>query len=304
MNTSKIVHFDTISSTTEEQLDEVYASKNESLTHCYFSKIPLLSPLYGVSNIELSSIEFPYTTYNIRAENESNLLTFIFLYKSTTPYTISIILSPKNYSSMSELIIDINSSLLVQIAQKTSLVGFSITLSINPKNTARVIFKSNCDEFIVGSGVGALFIRESIMAKYILGVSFGRNDNLTLDGVSIGNVGNVLPIYNATSGSVSYANNNYNLAYDNYFNITFSNLNHSGASNADSKVAVSFKLPLSCQYNETIYYTTGNSFTQCLSLESSSNRTVSNLLMKITDRFGFPVYGNGHHISFSLTFYF
>ena len=109
-------------------------------------------------------------------------------------------------------------------------------------------------------------------------------------------------ISNVSTGfSTLTATNNYNLQADNYVNINFSNINHSGTSKADAKV-VTFKLPLSSPYNEVIYYTSGNNFPQCLMLES--NRTVTHLMLRITDRWGFPVYSSGHAISFSLTFYF
>lgn len=284
--TSKIIHFDTING--EDQQDETYSLRSGTtgqslnISHNYFTKIPLTSPLTGVSNIELSSIEFPYTTYNIRAENGSNTLGLNFTYKGLQN-SISCVLIPKNYTSISSLLTDINTSITSQIQLKTTLVGLTIELIVNAKDVGKIIIKSNCD--------GVMTVAESILARYVLGISFNK-ESIYSDKF----------IMNTTSNyTFLTASLNYNLVYDNYFCLNFINITHSGSANADAKV-VTFKLPLSCPYNEVIYYTSGNNFSQCLMLES--NKTVSHLMLKITDRFGFPVYSAGHCISFSLTFYF
>lgn len=276
MQTSRIIHFDSING--EDQLDEVYSQLTGKPSHNYFTRIPLVNTLYNVSNIELSSIEFLNSTYNVRADNTSNLLGFKFLYQGIQN-TLSIVLTPKNYTSISDLLVDINGELLSKISQKTTLSGFSITVSVNPKDSGKVVIKSNCD-----TSSGSMSVIESILSKYILGVS---NSDLFINNVS-------------TGFSSLLSSNNYNLQCDNYFNMTFSNINNSSSANADAKM-VTFKIPLSVSYNEVLYYTSGANFAQCLLLES--NRTISHLLVKITDRWGFPVYSTAG-FSFSLTFYF
>lgn len=283
--TSKIIHFDTING--DDQTDEAYSTRTgttgQSLninSQNYFTRIPLVNALYNVSNIELSSVEFLNSIYNVRAENGSNTLTFKFTYQGVQN-TISVFLSPKNYTAIAELLVDINSSILVQISQKPSLAGFSIVISVNQNDSGKVIIKSLCD---------SISITDSILARYILGIVFNKAVGF-----------NDLHIYNALTGfSTLTATNNYNLQCDNYININFTNILHSGAANADAKICT-YKLPLYCAYNEVVYYTSGNNFPQVLSLES--NRTVTHLMLKVTDRWGFPVY-SASGFSFSLTFYF
>ena len=286
--TSKIIHFDTING--EDQLDESYSQKigTNNLSHNYFTRIPLVNPLYLVSNIELSSIEFSNTTYNIRADNGSNIFSLAFIYQGGQ-YGITVTLPSKNYTAIADLLTDLNSYILTDISVPI-LAGFSIILSVNPKDNGKIILKSNCDTSQGTVLLGSISVVESIMTKYILGFTF--NKTTSLSDFALGN---------ATTGfSTLSASNNYNLQADNYFNINFSNINHSGSANADAKV-VTFKLPLSSPYNEVIYYTSGNNFPQCLMLES--NKTVTHLMLKVTDRWGFPVYGKTG-FSFSLTFYF
>ncbi len=292
--TSKIVHFDTING--ENQIDEVYSTRSGTagqscnIGHSYFTRIPLVNALYGVSNIELSSIEFLNSIYNVRVENGSNKLDFTFMYQGVMR-AVSIALLPKNYTTIADLLIDINGALLSKILQQPVLSGFSITLSVNSQDSGKIIIKANCDSSVVdGILYGTMFVADSILAKHILGVTF--NASINFADCFIGNT--------TTGFSTLTSTNNYNLQCDNYININFSNINHSGAANADAKV-VTFKLPLSANYNSVIYYTSGQNFPQCLSLES--NKTVTHLMMKVTDRFGFPIYGTSS-FSFSLTFYF
>ena len=292
--TSKIVHFDTING--ENQIDEVYSTRSGTtgqtcnIGHSYFTRIPLVNALYGVSNIELSSIEFLNSIYNVRVENGSNKLEFNFMYQGVAR-AVSIVLLPKNYTNIGDLLIDINGALLSQILQQPVLSGFSITLSVNSQDSGKIIIKSNCETNVFqGIVYGTMVITDSVLAKHILGVTFNASANFA--DCFIGNT--------TTGFSTLTSTNNYNLQCDNYININFSNINHSGAANADAKV-VTFKLPLSANYNSVIYYTSGANFPQCLTLES--NKTVTHLMMKVTDRFGFPIYGTSS-FSFSLTFYF
>lgn len=292
--TSKIVHFDTING--ENQIDEVYSTRSGTsgqscnLGHSYFTRIPLVNPLYGVSNIELSSIEFLNSIYNVRVENGSNKIEFNFMYQGVMR-AVGIALIPKNYTTIADLLVDINSALLSQILQQTVLSGFSIILSVNSKDSGKIIVKGNCDTYVAdGILYGTMIVGDSILSKHILGITFGNS--MAFADCFIGNT--------TTGFSTLTSTNNYNLQCDNYINLNFSNINHSGAANADAKI-VTFKLPMSSNYNEVIYYTSGQNFPQCLMLES--NKTVTHLMLKVTDRFGFPIYGTSS-FSFSLTFYF
>lgn len=162
--TSRIIHFDTING--DDQPDDVYSSRTgttgqtTNLSHNFFTRIPLVNPLYLVSNIELSSMEFSNTIYNVRSENTSNSILFNFLYQGLQN-NVSVVLTPKNYTNIADLLVDINSAIVVQITQKTSLAGFSIILSINPRDIGKIIIRANCD-----TSSGAISIGESILSRY------------------------------------------------------------------------------------------------------------------------------------------
>lgn len=291
MTETKILHFDTLNGV--EFYDESY-SKRGFLTgqttnsgHCYNTKLKIERPLQNVKRIELNSIEFPFTTNNIRASNKSNLLLINPTYQGID-YELEVYVKQKNYISISELLTDINNSITIAI-QAQGINGFTFSFSLNPLDLSKVIAKCNCDTAQGGLLFGTCDIEKTILSEIILGVAYEVNSN---NDIFIGNT--------QTGVSTLVCTSNYNLQPDNFFSIVLKNINSGGSNNANGIIASSFKLPLACSYGEVMYYTSGNNFIQTLMIDN--NQTINELHFTIKDRFGFDVYGDTH-VSFTLTFY-
>lgn len=293
MTSSKVVHFDTIHGV--EVYDAVFSNRRfltgqtTNSGHNYNTRIPISYPISNVKQIELSSLEFPYCTPNVRGENRSNYFEANFRYQGILRQ-ISFDLIPKNYTGIGELILDMNTKIVTAIQDQSALAGFTLVLSLNPLDSSKIILKANCSTAQGGLLFGSCSILKTILTENILGISYEIHSNSDLF------------IGNTTTGiSTMVVTNSYNLQPDNYFNCVIPNLNHGGTTNSQSGVMTSFKIPLNGMYGEVLYQTANTSFLQYLNV---NNQTVSEVHFRIFDRWGFPVYGTGAgHVSFTLTFH-
>ncbi len=288
---NKILHFDTVDripvfDTTFYTKNLAYGSGQEiTSSQSFNSKLPIPTPINNVTSISLKMIEFPFTVFNVRSSNNSNYFSFNISYNGVYA-DVNVYLKEKNYTSISTLLSDLNAGIVSAIASNASIVGGMLVLYVNPLDSSKITFKTNGTP-VYGNNTwyGGTFIYPNILANTILG--FSNDGSPQRDFFRLG------------GDSYSYANctNNYNLQPDNYFNMHFRNLETS-PSNANGRPST-FKIPLNGTFGEVLYWN-ANSGTEQIVYIDRPNTTLSFVDMFISDRWGFPVYGNGALISFSL----
>ena len=89
----------------------------------------------------------------------------------------------------------------------------------------------------------------------------------------------------------------YNLNFDNYLNMTFTNLPLNTTTN--SLIACSFKIPLNSTQNIVYFNSENSSFTQDINF-NDINYIINKLDVVLSDRYGNNIASNGLDYSFSL----
>lgn len=173
----------------------------------------------------------------------------------------SITLTDKVYSSMATLLTDINTAI--------SALGISntITLSISSSNPNKIS--------ITLSTSATLVILTTGLSQYILGIN---NQSVT--------------------GTILNATNNFLLNVDNYINIYFSNIPSTSHNNYGGVIS-SYKIPLNCTSNVVYYNAENQSFSQYIEI-TDSNYVLTNLNVKLLDRWGNIIPSQGLDYSFTL----
>jgi hypothetical protein len=286
----KILHFDTVDAV--ENYDKPFSNRkngsgqNVTGSHSYNSRLDMTTPINNVKSISLKTVQIPFITQNIRSSNVSNYINFYGTTIAGVYFVGAVTLKDKNYTSITTLLADLNTAFATKISTFTDTSGLSITFYVNPLDTSKIVIKSNVHQDTGGLIFGDLNFDGSILARNILGVSFFRTANPDMF------LGNTVDAF-----SYMYCTNNYNLQPDNYFNLNFTNIETS-PTNANGR-PTTFKIPLSGSFGEVIYYSETDGSEQKVYVDRP-NTTLSYLNMVITDRWGFPVYGFGSQISFTL----
>jgi hypothetical protein len=163
---------------------------------------------------------------------------------------------------MSLLLTDINTAITV-----LGISTNTITLGISSSNPNKVS--------ITLSTSATLVINTTGLSQYILGIS----------GQSV-------------TGTILNATNNFLLNVDNYINIYFSNIPSTSHNNSGSVMA-SYKLPLNCTSNVVYYNADNQSFSQYIEI-TDSNYVLTNINVKLLDRWGNIIPSQGLDYSFTL----
>ena len=287
----RLINFDTIDGI--DNYDNTFSGRqngsgqNVTGSHSYDTKMNMSSPINNIKNIALKSVELAFVAQNIRSANRSNVLPFLIRYNAIDNF-ITITLKDKNYTSISTLLGDINTAISVKIASVPAMAGCTVLFYVNPLDTSKIIIKANADT-PVGQPYNTFGFYDGILTKTILGIATATALNNYTGDIAVRNVDNF---------SYVTATNCYNLQPDNYYNMSFTNI-QTAPSNANGQ-ATTFKIPLNGSFGEVIYYSENEGSEQVIYVDRP-NTNLSYLNMVITDRWGFPVYGYGSQISFTLS---
>ena len=286
---NKILHFDTIDGI--GNYDEPFSNRpngsgqNVTGSHTFNSRIKVASLIENVKSISLKTIEFPFTAFNVRSSNSSNIIYYFVMYNGNNIDGV-VVLRDKNYTSISTLLADINAGFVASIASFTQLNGLIIQFYLNPLDNSKITIKSNPTQSVGGLIFGNLWFKPTLLMTMIIGQS--RQPPANID-MFLGITGDTYSYMNCT--------NNYNLQPDNYFNMNITNI-QTAPSNANGR-PTTFKIPLTGTFGEVIYWTENSGAEQIVTIDRP-NTTLDYVNVFITDRWGFPVYSNGAHISFTL----
>ena len=281
-----VLHFDAVDG--KENYDiEFYnrarINENQTASHSFNTKLTLNTPIEKVKSITLVSCEIPFSWFNCRAENFSNSLSFTIVYGGITT-NLYIYLNPKNYVSINDLIGDINYAITARSAVKyPNLVNFQMIFSLNPVNSSKIVVKANGDMIMANDlTCGAVVINKSVLAS-MMGISFNRS--IALPDLFIHDMD--------LNFAFLYASGSYTLQPDNYALLNFTNIRKS-SSGANNRMS-SFKIVLNGSFGEVLSYEP--QYKQTIQLE---DQLLDHLNIRITDRNGYSIYGNGSFLSFSL----
>jgi len=243
-----ILHFDT-------------ADSNSTFTtwYPYDTTFKLNTTFKNIKKITLKSLEMPIVFNNVR-DNTSDTLS---LYVGATSYYIQ--LATKNYTTITDLITDINNAL----ALKGSSVDRPVFSVVNNKVRITVPTPSVIKVF------------DSLLTTQLLGFPKGY--------------------YSWDRGSVSYIQGSYsyNLNYDNFVALY---LNIPSTNTSSGNHLISYKIPLNAVSGMVFYLGQNNSFEQSINL-SDQNFVLSNFRIQVFDRFG-NIITQGIDYTFSLAIYY
>jgi hypothetical protein len=283
-----ILHFDTVDGIDNYDSEIYYRLKarygNQISSHTFNTKLTLTNSIEKVKSISLLSCEMPFNFFNCRAENYSNSLSFAIVYRGITS-NLSITLTPKNYISISDLLLDINNAITSRnVLSYPNLVGFEMIFSVNTTNSSKITIKANADLYVDPYFMTCANI---VFNKSPLGLMLGVSFNKTIT------VGDVFLFNTETNYSFMHASGSYTLQPDNYVLLNFTNIRKStsGSNNRNS----SFKIVLNGSFGEVLSYEPIHKQTILL-----DDQLIDHLNVKITDRNGNSIWGNGGFISFSL----
>jgi hypothetical protein len=208
----------------------------------------------------------PILWSNIRAENESNSLTFTFTYGTYTNVTVSILPINQISYTLSTLLTAINAKLFQACASHAG-GGLTITLTADPIYP-RVYLTTNATALSFSSG---------ILFNNILGFTKQQTS--------------------FNSSQVWFAYNFYNLNLDNYVTMQIININ--SPSVFASGNSATFKIPINGITGSVIYFDENSGFKQIIE-NKDPNLILDKVIIRINDRWGFPIYPVGGDFSFTL----
>ena len=225
----------------------IHLESNRSIlndNNCLDSRFMLNEPMQRIKKITLKSMELPVSFPNIR-ENSTNIFTFIF-----NSISYSIVLLEKNYTSINELLDNMN-------ARLQTFIGSTLIFLLNTSNQVYIKF--------TGTLPISFSIIDNNLSRFVLGFRSG------LDRID-----------NNVDGSRFYtAINRSNINCDNFITIMISNLNYTNGHTNQS----TFKVPFNAQMNQIFYYNELMNYTQFVS-NIDIRQVMMFLNVKILDRFG------------------
>ena len=225
----------------------IHLESNRSIlndNNCLDSRFMLNEPMQRIKKITLKSLELPVSFPNIR-ENSTNIFTFIF-----NSISYSIVLLEKNYTSINELLDNMN-------ARLQTFTGSTLVFLLNTSNQVYIKF--------TGTLPISFSIIDNNLSRFVLGFRSG------LDRID-----------NNVDGSRFYtAINRSNINCDNFITIMISNLNYTNGHTNQS----TFKVPFNAQMNQIFYYNELMNYTQFVS-NIDIRQVMMFLNVKILDRFG------------------
>ena len=240
MTQKRIIHFDTI-----------YSTKNKG--NPFNTNFVLTETLRNISKITLKSIEIPISNYNVRSPYSTIQIKYNNLVFSYT-------LSDKTYIDISTFITDLN-LLISPIQTYMSSTEVCPVFSLSTTELNKLILKVSL------LSTNTIYFYSTGIISYYLGNISSTYSTKTLISGSL-----YLHTYNMI--------NVYNLCFDTYYNMIFSNLDNQTSNNCNFPGHC--KLIVNAQ-NNSIYFSGENtSFIQFLEL---NNKTLTNLNIEIRDRY-------------------
>jgi hypothetical protein len=272
----RIIHFDGVDGA--NNYDTAFANINTALggvfanhnTHSFNTTIPVAVPIRNIKSIGLKSFEAPMFAPNIRKSNLTDQMIVTWTYGAFSNITTTISLPNINHSSISTLLSSINATLVTALSAYS---GLYIIFSLYAEDPRLIQVQSNTTTLLTFTDN---ILMGNILGKHPQDVSYiSSNDGLR------------------------YINftNNWSLQPDNYYNLTFTNI-QVAPTNANNKPS-SFKIPINGSFGDIIYYDQIQGLEQTLYIDRADT-VLDKLIVVITDRFGFPVFGVGSLMSFSL----
>ena len=268
-NNLQLINFDTINS--------IYTSINSTSFNCKFQ---MMYPLPNVKKIFLKSVELPIGFCNIRSAGGSSLNTFSINLNSVN---YSIVLADTNYTSIVQLCTDITTAFNGGFTSGShSILASGLTLTLTQSNSyisASITGTTNITNFS---------INQTQLSQYILGFVKGQSST------TINNSG-------AYSNTI-ISQNWYNLSIDNYISFYLANIPATSTSNNNSSYC-SFKILTTTTNGNILFFEDNSTFRQSVLL-SQYSQPITEIHIKIYDRFGNLLINNGFDWSFTLAFEF
>ena len=231
----------------------------------------LSDPLRRVKHIYLKSVEMPIGFTNIRSGFDTLILQLII--QGRPPFTTTITLPHKNYTSIASLISMINlgiSSVYYYYASPTTYPQFVV----NSDNTITVSNNTNTVQFN--------FLNTNLLTQ-ILGFTTAFPSNTT-----------------NTSTSVN-SNRIYNLNYDTYLSFYCSNIPHKSAGFGNQ--LMTFKIPFNGVSSSIFFEAENISYNHYVDI-TDKGFILDKLKFQIYDQFQNVLDNNGLNWSFTLAFEF
>jgi hypothetical protein len=223
----------------------------------------ILCKYRNVKKIYLKNLEMPIGFPNIRSSNNSNVFSFVLnnnLFSTTIPQGY--------YNSISSLITALNTAIASVIS-----ASYSFVVSVNSTNNI-VLTITN----VSSPSTPVIYTISPTTLAIILGIS---------------------TLSNANSLTTTSTNTIYNLSYDNYISMVFTNI-PSLMTGANANYASSLKVPLNAiPYSVYYYITDRNTYDQALTI-IDTNFILDTFKIQIYDRFGYQLSNGNLDYSFTL----
>ena len=240
--------------------DSFYATKQNN--EAFNSTFQILTPYRNIKKVYLKNVEMPVGFTNIRSSNASNVFNFIV---NSVGYSATIPVG--YYSSISSLLTALNSAIAGVINPLYSMV-----LTVNSLNNIVVTLT-----LISSPATSVNYSILSTTLSVILGLS------------------TLVNVTNATTSTGSV----FNLSYDTYILMNFPNI-PSSFNGSNNNLTSTLRIPLNCTpYTVYYYISERTSFDQTLTVNNDTF-ILSQLQVKLFDRFGFPLYNGSTDFSFTI----
>lgn len=240
--------------------DSYYANKLNN--EAFNSTFEILTPYRNIKKVYLKNVEMPIGFPNIRSSNFSNQFNFI-----VNGVTYSSSITTGYYSTITSLLTTLNSAIAGVINPLYSMV-----LTVNTNNNIVITLQ--------------LISSPSTVVNY------------SILSTTLSNILGISTLVNTTNVTTS-TNAIYNLSYDTYILMSFPNIpsNFNGSNN---NLTSTFRIPLNAiPYTVYYYISERTSFDQSLTVNNDTF-ILSQLQIKLYDRYGYPLYNGNTDFSFTL----
>jgi hypothetical protein len=241
--------------------DSYNATKTNN--EAFNASFTILCKYRNVKKIYLKNLELPIGFPNIRSSNNSNVLSFLLdssLFITNIPQGY--------YNSISSVITALNSAIASVIS-----ASYTFILSVNSTNNIVVNITN-----VSSPSTPVIYTISPTTLATILGIS---------------------TLVNVNSLTTTTTNTIYNLSYDNYISMVFTNI-PSLMTGANANYASSIKVPLNAiPYSVYYYITDRNTYDQSLTI-IDSNFILDTFQIQIYDRFGYQLSNGNLDYSFTL----
>lgn len=289
--TTQFLHFDSANS------NYIFDSANTSSSNLnpYKSQYAMNQSFRNIKRVNLVSVELPVGFTNIRTGSTDK---FIFVLNNIT-YTIT--LPEKIYSSVSQIIADLNTLIAIKLNGVSITMILSFSISQFTPNRILITFTGTSNGFAISFSDTTNTLSQGLGITPLATISTPKNSTFSIIDTNLSKF--ILGFRAAKDNFVTYnvfaaLTSNYNLNCDNYINMYIPSLNGMNACMGNQQST--FKIPLNSVSNQVYYYFEGNTYKQFVDITDKS-LCLNGLIVILTDKFGNNINPNGLDFSFTLS---